>query len=78
MSSKYIRIYEEIKRDIVRGIYKTGEKVPSKRLLAEENGVSVITVEHAYDLLLEEGYLEARERSGYFVLFSEGEYFLGD
>ncbi|MCR4813898.1 MAG: PLP-dependent aminotransferase family protein, partial [Lachnospiraceae bacterium] len=46
--------------------------------LAEENGVSVITVEHAYDLLLEEGYLEARERSGYFVLFSEGEYFLGD
>lgn len=77
MSSKYIRIYEEIKRDIVRGIYKTGDKIPSKRLLAEEHGVSVISVEHAYDLLLEEGYIEARERSGYYVLFSEGDYFLG-
>ena len=78
MSSKYIRIYEEIKRDIVRGIYKTGEKLPSKRILAEENGISVITVEHALELLLEEGYIEARERSGYFVLFSEGDYFLDD
>ena len=77
MSSKYIRIYEEIKRDIVKGIYKTGDKIPSKRLLAEEHGVSVISVEHAYDLLLEEGYIEARERSGYYVLFSEGDYFLG-
>ena len=37
----------------------------------------MISVEHAYDLLLEEGYIEARERSGYYVLFSEGDYFLG-
>lgn len=76
MAGKYLTLYENIKRDIVRGVYRTGEKLPSKRILADENGVSVITAEHAYDLLLEEGYIESRERSGYYVLFSEGDYFL--
>ena len=78
MSAKYLRLYEELKRDIVLGIYKTGEKLPSKRLLAQDKGVSVITAEHAYNLLVEEGYIEARERSGYVVAFSEGDYFMGD
>lgn len=31
--------------------------------------MSVITAEHAYDLLCEEGYAEARERSGIFVIY---------
>ena len=75
MSAKYLELYEEIKRDIVLGIYKTGEKLPSKRVLAQDKGVSVITVEHTYSLLAEEGYVEARQRSGYVVLFSEGDYF---
>jgi GntR family transcriptional regulator/MocR family aminotransferase len=77
VSAKYLELYEEIKRDIVLGIYKTGEKLPSKRVLAQDRGVSVITVEHTYSLLAEEGYIEARERSGYVVLFSEGDYFTG-
>ena len=37
--------------------------------MAAELGVSIITVEHAYSLLCEEGYTESRERSGYFVAF---------
>ena len=77
MSSKYLSLYEQIKNDIVSGIYKTGQKLPSKRTISEEHGVSVITAEHAYELLAEEGYIESRERSGYFVLFSEGDYFQG-
>ena len=76
MSNKYLSLYEQLKKDIVGGIYKTGEKLPSKRTVAEENGVSVITAEHAYELLVEEGYIESRLRSGYYVLFSEGDYFL--
>ncbi len=66
----YLQIYEQLKNDIVNGIYKYNTKLPSKRLLAEEIGVSVITVEHAYYLLYEEGYIESRERSGYFVCYN--------
>ena len=72
-TSQYIQIYEQIREDIIQGIYAYGSKLPSKRLIAEESGVSVITAEHAYALLLEEGYIEARERSGYFVTFREEE-----
>jgi len=71
----YIRIYEKMREDIVNRIYPFGGKLPSKRTLASEEGVSVISVEHAYALLCEEGYVEARQRSGYFVIFSPDEYF---
>ncbi len=65
----YMQLYEQMRQDIVRGVYPYGVKLPSKRLLAEETGASVITVEHAYTLLAEEGYIEPRERSGYFVIY---------
>ena len=76
-TSQYIQIYEQIREDIIQGIYAYGSKLPSKRLIAEERGVSVITAEHAYALLLEEGYIEARERSGYYVTFREEDGFAG-
>ncbi len=66
----YLQIYEQIKTDIVNGVYQYNTKLPSKRLLAEETSVSVITVEHAYSLLYEEGYIDTRERSGYFVCYN--------
>lgn len=66
----YLQIYEQIKSDIVNGIYLFNTKLPSKRILSEEIGISVITVEHAYSLLCEEGYIDSRERSGYFVCFN--------
>lgn len=65
----YIQIYEQMRKDIVNGIYPYGTKLPSKRLVADEVGVSTITVEHAYGLLSDEGYIEPKERSGYFVIF---------
>lgn len=68
-SPLYIQLYEQLKRDIITGIYQTGEKLPSKRLLSQDAGVSLITVEHAYSLLCEEGYAEAHERSGFLVTF---------
>ena len=72
----YLQIYEQIKRDIVNGVYKYNAKLPSKRLLSEDIGVSVITVEHAYSLLFEEGYIDARERSGYFVSYNADNTFI--
>ena len=64
---KYYYIYKMIRKDIEDGALKKGEKLPSKRSLAEHLGVSLITVENAYQMLKEEGYIEPRERSGYYV-----------
>lgn len=73
--SRYLTIYENLREDIVNGVYKTGEKIPSKRTCADNNRVSVITVQHAYELLADEGYITGVEKSGYFVSYSEGNTF---
>lgn len=65
----YLQLYNLIRKDITEGVYAYGSKLPSKRTVATETGVSTITVEHAYDLLRDEGYIEPKERSGYFVVF---------
>ena len=71
----YLQIYEQLKEDITSGILAWGDKLPSKRLLADETKTSTITVEHAYALLSDEGYIEARQRSGYFVIFKQTDSF---
>ena len=63
----YAQLYEAIRADILSGRLPGGEKLPSKRALAEHLSLSKITVETAYAQLLDEGYLTSRERSGYFV-----------
>ena len=65
----YLQIYEQIKDDIINVNYPCDTKLPSKRLLADETQTSTVTVEHAYALLCDEGYVESKERSGYFVIF---------
>lgn len=72
----YIQIYKLIRDDIIENVYSYGAKLPSKRLLCSELGVSTITVEHAYALLCDEGYIEAKERSGYFVIFQKTDGFV--
>lgn len=75
--SAYLQLYHRLRADIVAGVYPHGSKLPSKRLLAESAGVSLITVEHAYAILCDEGYIESRERSGYFVAYRAGDCFPG-
>lgn len=70
----YLQLYGQLRKDIVSGAYKFGSKLPSKRMLSEESGVSVVTVEHTYSLLVDEGYIEARQRSGYFVIYREKDF----
>lgn len=67
-ASKYDYLYQCLKEDILSGKLCEGEKMPSKRRLSEANGVSVRTVMNAYEQLMMEGYLESRERSGYYVV----------
>lgn len=70
----YLQLYEQLRKDIVSGIYPYGTKLPSKRILAEETGVSVITIQHSYAILCDEGYVESRQRSGYFVIYKESDF----
>ena len=63
----YEGLYRCIRGDILSGVLKPGEKLPSKRALAQHLEISKITVETAYSQLLSEGYICSREKVGYFV-----------
>lgn len=63
----YEYLYECIREDILRGVLQAGEKLPSKRAMAKDHGIALITVENAYAQLMIEGYVTAKEKSGYFV-----------
>lgn len=67
----YERVHNRLRDAIISGAYAYGTRLPSKRETAREMGASLVTVEHAYAILCEEGYAEARERSGYFVCYYE-------
>ncbi|MBE5825112.1 MAG: PLP-dependent aminotransferase family protein [Butyrivibrio sp.] len=70
---RYLRVYEQVREDIINGRYPVDTKLPSKRVMADSMGVSVITVEHAYELLAEEGYIIPVQKSGYFVTFDDSD-----
>ena len=65
--SMYEYLYKCIKRDIIQGKIKAGEKLPSKRTFAKNLGISVITVENAYGQLMAEGYLYSMPKRGFYV-----------
>lgn len=65
--SLYEYLYNCIKGDILSGKIKAGEKLPSKREMAKNHSISVITVENAYAQLIVEGYIYAQEKKGYFA-----------
>ncbi|MBE5889556.1 MAG: PLP-dependent aminotransferase family protein [Lachnospiraceae bacterium] len=63
----YTYLYQCIKSDIIAGKLQPGEKLPSKRTFANNQGVSTITIQNAYDQLVSEGYVETQPKRGYFV-----------
>lgn len=66
--SSDIPIYMQIRNQLVLGIAEgklsPGERLPTIRTLAAEIGVNVMTVNKAYALLKQEGYILADRRSG--------------
>lgn len=66
-SSLYEQLYNKVRSDIISGALPEGSKLPSKRSLASNLGLSTITVENAYLQLMAEGYITSRPRSGYYV-----------
>lgn len=64
----YQQLYESLSAQIRSGTLKKGDRLPGKRSLASQLAVAVNTVDTAYQMLVAEGYLEARAKSGFFVL----------
>ena len=71
----YLQLYNKIRDDIVNEILPYNSKLPSIRTLADDLGISTVTVEHSYALLCDEGYVESRERSGFIVIFRKSDGF---
>lgn len=63
----YEQLYDYISNEIRSGNLKENERMPSKKALSSHLGISVNTIETAYSVLVQEGYLVSVPRSGYYV-----------
>lgn len=63
----YEQLLDDLSARIDQGYYAVGMKLPSIRALSKEHGVSISTVQEAYQRLEENGYAEVRPKSGYYV-----------
>ncbi|QRG68245.1 PLP-dependent aminotransferase family protein [Brevibacillus choshinensis] len=64
----YLQLYRYFCVEIQSRRLPSGTRLPSVRALSHHLRVSKTTVETAYHQLLAEGYLESRERSGFYVV----------
>lgn len=65
--SLYMQVYDYYRGLIESGKIHNGEKIPSIRRSASEFGVSKTTIEQAFMCLCDDGYLEPKSQSGYYV-----------
>ncbi|PIJ48630.1 GntR family transcriptional regulator [Erwinia sp. OLTSP20] len=65
--TRYQHLASLLAERIEQGLYQSGERLPSVRLLSQEHGVSISTVQQAYHLLEEQQMIQPQPRSGYFV-----------
>lgn len=65
----YLEIAERYEKYITLGVIKAGEKLPSVRIAAGELGVNPNTVQRAYSLLEERGFIRSMPKKGAFVIY---------
>ena len=63
----YEQLYRSLAAEMRAGTLTAGTRMPGKRRLAAELSVAVNPVDAAYQILATEGYMEPRERSGFYV-----------
>jgi len=63
----YRQLYLRLRESILAGSLKPGQRLPSSRALASQNGLARNTVLHAFQQLEVEGYIQAVRGSGHFV-----------
>ena len=67
MSFRYQQLAAELQQQIEQGQYGSGDRLPGVRELAKRRSLSISTVVASYRRLEADGYLQANNRSGYFV-----------
>src|SRR6185312_1655297 len=63
----YAQLASDFRRQIDGGVLRVGDKLPSIRSLRRGRRLSAATVIEAYLLLERDGYVRARDRSGFYV-----------
>lgn len=63
----YEQLYSSVVNEIHSGRLAPGSRLPSKRSLSEQLRISIGTIETAYSMLIAEGYIVSKPRSGYFT-----------
>ncbi len=63
----YEQIVNQIRDAVISGELKSGEAIPSIRVLAKDLAVSVITTKRAFEELEKEGVIESMPGRGFFV-----------
>lgn len=74
----YLQIYDQIKNKIINSEIVKNEKLPSKRALAKQLNIGIVTIENAYAQLIDEGYIISKERDGYYVIDIDNLYILSN
>ena len=67
----YLQILLYIKRGIAAGTIKDNDELPSRRVLSALLGVNPNTVQKAYRMLEEEGYIQSRSGAKSYMVLSE-------
>jgi len=70
----YVGLSDSIEKQIMGQVLKIGDKLPSVRTLATQQGLSVSTILQAYYHLEGKGLIESRPQSGYYVRFNPSRY----
>lgn len=63
----YEQVIEQIQNNIMEGIFKKGDKLPSERELSEKMGVSRTSIREALRVLETMGVVESRQGEGNFI-----------
>src|SRR5205809_4196753 len=63
----YLQVARQIEGQIRKGALRIGDRVPSIRGLKRQQGISVSTVLQAYFWLENQGWIEPRPQSGFYV-----------
>lgn len=72
----YEQIVSQIKAQIMNGELEAGEALPSIRSLAKSLQISVLTVQKAYDILQEDGFIETTAGKGCYVSVQNQDFYL--
>ncbi|WIY54065.1 GntR family transcriptional regulator [Devosia sp. YIM 151766] len=64
---KYQAVHDEVLNRLEAGMYSVGTRLPTEDALAKAFDVSRVTVRKALDMLVQTGYVTARQGSGYVV-----------